>query len=242
MSFRRSACTPQASLSRYRQGETMPLHALPFPTFGQFFNFFGLPMRPRSRPFMVEIKSSKRTAQPASAASSAHPNNSDDLIPSGDLPARDIQPFVSREALREAEKLFGRFGGDQPSVHTTNGGKAPVFPDAKPSAVRVLPDLLAAAREHERTAALIPKRKRVSSGLKTVQRRRKALVEHRMLGPDPAGAEQPKNHGLLTGHAEAAMTMSRRRKRSGAKLSPGERWKERRLPRVCWDRRRARTQ
>lgn len=187
---------------------------------------------------MVEIKSSKRTAQPASAASSAHPNNSDDLIPSGDLPARDIQPFVSREALREAEKLFGRFGGDQPSVHTTNGGKAPVFPDAKPSAVRVLPDLLAAAREHERTAALIPKRKRVSSGLKTVQRRRKALVEHRMLGPDPAGAEQPKNHGLLTGHAEAAMTMSRRRKRSGAKLSPGERWKERRLPRVCWDRRR----
>jgi len=39
--------------------------------------------------------------------------------------------------------------------------------------VRVLPDLLAAAREHERTAALIPKRKRVSSGLKTVQRRRR---------------------------------------------------------------------
>lgn len=149
---------------------------------------------------------------------------------------------MSREALREAEKLFGRLGGDQPSVHTTNGGKAPVSPDAKPSAVRVLPDLLAAAREHERTAALMPKRKRVSSGLKTVQRRRKALVEHRMLGLDPAGAEQPKNHGLLTGHAEAAMTMSRRRKRSGAKLAPGERWKERRLPKVCWDRRRARTQ
>jgi hypothetical protein len=71
-------------------------------------------MRPRSRPFMVEIKSSKRTAQPASAASCAHPNNLDDLIPSGDLPARDIQPFVPREALREAEKLFGRFAGDQP--------------------------------------------------------------------------------------------------------------------------------
>lgn len=192
-------------------------------------------MRPRSRPFMVEIKSSKRTAQPASAASSAHPNNSHDLIPSGDLPAGDIQAFVSREALREAEKLFGRFAGDQPSVHTTN---------AKPSApvVRVLPDLLAAAREHERTAALMPKRKRVSRGLKTVQRRRKALVEHRMLDPDPARAEQPKNHGLLTGHAEAAMTMSRRSKRSGVKLSPGERWKERRLPKVCWNCRRARTQ
>jgi hypothetical protein len=196
-------------------------------------------MRPRSRPFMVEIKSSKRTTQPASAASSAHPNNSDDLIPSGDLPARDIQPFVSREALREAEKLFGRLGGDQPSVQTSD--KAPVSPDAKPSVVRVLPDLLAVAREHERTAALMPKRKRVSSGLKTVQRQRKALVEHRMLDPEPARAEQPKNLGLLTGHAEAAMTMSRRSKRSGANLLPGERWKERRLPKVCWDRRRART-
>jgi hypothetical protein len=45
--------------------------------------------------FMVEIKSSKRTAQPASPAFSAHPNNSDDLIPSGDLPARDIQAFLN---------------------------------------------------------------------------------------------------------------------------------------------------
>jgi hypothetical protein len=201
-------------------------------------------MRPRSRPFMVEIKSSKRTAQPASAASSAHPNIWDDLIPSGDLPARDIEPFVSREALREAEQLFGRFAGDRPSAHTTNGGKEPGSPDAKPSApvVRVLPDLLAANREHERTAVLMPKRKRVSTGLKTVQRRRKALVEFRMLDSDPARAEQPKNHGLLTSHAEAAMAMSRRSKRSEAKLSPGERWKERRLPKVCWDRRRSRTQ
>ena len=172
----------------------MPLHALPFPTFVQFFQLLRTSMRPRSRPFMVEIKSSKRTAQPASAASSAHPNNSDDLIPSGDLPARDIQPFVSREALREAEKLFGRFGGDQPSVPTTNGGKAPVSP-CEALGGEVLPDLLAAAREHERTAALIPKRKRVSSGLKTVQRRRKALVEHRMLGLDPAGADNLRTTG-----------------------------------------------
>ena len=203
-------------------------------------------MRPRSRPFMVEIKSSKRTAQPVTSASSAHPNNSDYLIPSGDLPTRHIPLLIdgpiSREALREAEKLFSRFSGDQPSVHTTNGGKAPSSPDAKPSAPvgRVLPDLLAAAREHDRTAALMPKRKRVSNSLKTVQRPRKAPVEHRMPDPDPPGAEQPKNLGLFTGHAEAAMTMSRRTKRSGAKLSPGERWKERRLPKVCWDHRRAR--
>jgi hypothetical protein len=205
-------------------------------------------MRPRSRPFMVEIKSSKRAAQPASAAPSAHPNNSDDLI-SGDLPARDIQAFLidgpmSREALREAEKVFSRFAGDQPSVHTPNGGKAPLPPDAEPSAplVRVLPDLLAAAREHERTAALMPERKRASNSSKTVQRRRKALVEHRMLDPDPPRAEQPKNLTQLTSHAEAAMTMSRRSRRSATKLAPGERWKQRRLPKVCWDRRRARTQ
>ncbi|MFL5113372.1 MAG: hypothetical protein ACJ8DL_22070 [Microvirga sp.] len=194
---------------------------------------------------MVEIKSSKRTAQPASAAP---PNNSDDLI-SGDLPARDIQAFLidgpmSREALREADKVFSRFAGDQPSVHTTNGGKAPLSPDAEPSAplVRVLPDLLAAAREHERTAALMPERKRASNSSKTVQRRRKALVEHRMLDPDPLRADEPKNLTQLTSHAEAAMAMSRRGKRSRAQLSPGERWKERRLPKVCWDRRRARTQ
>src|SRR5215216_4740127 len=95
-----------------------------------------------------------------------------------------------------------------------NCGKASVFPDAKPSAplVRVLPDLLAAAREHERTAALMPERKRASNSSKTVQRRRKALVEHRMLDPDPLRADEPKNLTQLTSHAEAAMTMSRRSK------------------------------
>jgi hypothetical protein len=125
-----------------------------------------------------------------------------------------------------------------------NCGKASVVPDAKPSAplVRVLPDLLAAAREHERTAALMPERKRASNGSKTAQRRRKALVEHRMLDPDPARAEPPKNLTQLTGHAESAMAMSRRGKRSRAQLSLGERWKQRRLPKVRWERRRARTQ
>jgi hypothetical protein len=161
---------------------------------------------------MVEIKSSKRAAQPTSAPSSAHPDVWDGLIPSGDLPARDTQPFLFDG--REAEKLFSRFGVDQQPVPTLNGANAPVSNNAESSApvVRVLPDLLAAVREHERTAALMPKRKRSSNGLKTVQRRRKGLVEHRMPDPDPTRAEQPNNLAQLSGMLLVARSVKRRRK------------------------------
>ena len=92
----------------------MPLHALPFPTVRAVF--------PTSSDFhetSVTAFHGRNQEQQADGSARfgsfcAHRSNLDDLIPSGDLPARDIQPFVPREALREAEKLFGRFAGDQP--------------------------------------------------------------------------------------------------------------------------------
>src|SRR3954452_16232931 len=116
-------------------------------------------MRPRARPFMVEIKSSKRATQPASAASFSRLDDWGDLIPPDDLPARDVHQDLidgppSSEARREAEKLFNRFAGDQQPVPTSDDPEAPVSanPEALAPAVRVLPDLLAAAREEERIA------------------------------------------------------------------------------------------
>ena len=136
-----------------------------------------------------------------------------------------------------AEKLFGRFVADQKPVPTQVASEAPV-PTAPElvAPVRVLPDLLAVAREEERRAGEASKRKRAEKGAGTTKPGKKSEqarthVVVRVIDP-PA---QPS--GTLNGHAERAMAMS---SRSGtkAKLPSGQRWKERRLPKVCWDRRR----
>ena len=198
-------------------------------------------MRPQARPFTVEIKSRKRSTEPAMAASFDSRDGFVDLAPSDDLPERDVPADIldapPSEARREAEKLFGRFAADQKPVPTQVASEAPV-PTAPElvAPVRVLPDLLAVAREEERRAGEAPKRKRAATGAGATKPRKKieqarTHVEIRVIDP-PA---QPS--GMLNGHAEAALALSRRSKASASKLPPGQRWKERRLPRVCWDRR-----
>ena len=102
--------------------------------------------------------------------------------------------------------------------------------------MRVLPDLLAVAREEERRAGEAPKPKRAAKGAGTTKPRKKIEQARTQVGVrviDPPA--QPS--GMLNGHAEAALALSRRSKAPASKLPPGQRWKERRLPRVCWDRR-----
>src|SRR5918993_266682 len=79
-------------------------------------------MKPQARAFSVEIKSRKRPTSPAVAASAAAGQDDwVDLIPPDDVPERDVHedladPSVQSEARRQAERLFGRLGGDAQPV------------------------------------------------------------------------------------------------------------------------------
>ena len=130
-----------------------------------------------------------------------------------------------------------RSHADQKPVPTQVASEAPV-PTAPElvAPVRVLPDLLAVAREEERRAGEAPKPKRAAKGIRTTKPRKKigqarTHVDVRVIDP-PA-----QSSGMLNGRAETAMAMSRSRTGTKSKLPLGQRWKARRLPRVCWDRR-----
>ncbi len=199
-------------------------------------------MRPLTRGFTVEIKARRRSTEPAMTASLVSRDSWADLIPPDDLPERDVYADLvdgapPSEARRAAEKLFGRFVADQKPVPTQVASEAPV-PTAPElvAPVRVLPDLLAVAREEERRASEAPKPKRAAKVVGTTKPREKIEQAGTQVGVrtiDPPA--QPS--GMLNGHAKAALALSRRNKPRASKLPPGQRWKERRLPRVCWDRR-----
>ena len=196
-------------------------------------------MRPLTRGFTVEIKARRRSTEPTMTASLASQDSWADLIPPDDLPERDVYADLGdgappSEARRQAEKLFGRFVADQKPVPVASEAAVPTAPEPV-APVRVLPDLLAVAREEERRAGEVPKPKRAAKGVGTTKPRKKIEQARTQVGVrviDPPA--QPS--GMLNGHAEAAMAMSRRSKATASKLPPGQRWKERRLPRVCWDR------
>jgi hypothetical protein len=203
-------------------------------------------MRPQTRPFTIEVKSRRRSAQRARAAGPQEGGTWSNLIPPSDLPEHgrhdDLASMASNgQALREASRVFER------GSHGLQGEpeREPALPvtaiEPQAPTPRVLPDLVAAAREQERieTATLeARKRKRASSGpVRKPQRNRvqarkvevvvaKLASTHNERHPTPA----------ISVHAEAALRLSRRTPRARSKLRPGERWKERRLPRVCWDR------
>jgi hypothetical protein len=199
-------------------------------------------MRPLTRGFTVEIKARRRSTEPAMTASLVSRDSWADLIPPDDLSERDVYADLGdgappSEARRRADKLFGRFVVDQKPVPTRVASEAAV-PTASElvAPVRVLPDLLAVAREEERRAGEAPKRKRAATGAGTTKPRKKSEQARTQVGvrvTDPPA--QPS--GMLNGHAEAAMAMSRSRTGTKSKLPLGQRWKARRLPRVCWDRR-----
>ena len=203
-------------------------------------------MRPQTRPFTIEVKSRRRSAQRATAAGPQVGGTWSNLIPPSDLPEHgrhdDRASMASNgHAFREASRLFER------GSHGLQGEpeREPALPvtaiEPQAPIPRVLPDLVAAAREQERieTAALeARKRRRFSNGSTPKPPRnhvRAGKVEVVAAEFSPI-RDQPRLTPAISVHAEAALRLSRRTPRARSKLRPGERWKERRLPRVCWDR------
>jgi hypothetical protein len=197
-------------------------------------------MRPQARPFLVETKSRNRARQPAISASFARQDDWLDLVPPDELPERDVNEYLgvtpAHEAFREAERVFARIGRGAQAAQVGDGPSAPVTV-AEP-ARRVLPDLLAAAREEEQASVRLPKPKRATTRTTTTRRPSKSdhqPVSFSVLTVEMARSAPPNE--FPTGHAEAAIALSRR-KPARSKIPAGQRWKERRLPKVCWDRKR----
>src|SRR5215212_5903232 len=119
-------------------------------------------MRPQTRPFRVETKTRNRARQPAISASFTRNDDWRALITPADLPEREVDENLgvapAHEAFREAEKVFARIGNSSEPVEANDAPPAPVT-IAEP-ARRVLPDLLAAAREQERASIGLRKTKR----------------------------------------------------------------------------------
>ena len=82
-----------------------------------------------------------------------------------------------------------------------------------------------------------PKRTRVPKPTEVKRSKKTKSPGPRLEQPERAASEPAtKITPLPTGDAQAAMSQSRRAKQRASKLPPGQRWKERRLPRVCWAR------
>ena len=192
-------------------------------------------MRPQARPFTVELKTRNRATQPTTAVTFTRPGDWLDLVPPDDLPERDAYEDraaspAKNGALREAEKVFSRIGVGAQAVQASDAHPAPVT-IAEP-ARRVLPDLLAAAREQER-AHPPSKTKRAAKRAPTTQRRTKAGHQPVTASsvPTPGVEQEQLTVAVPSRHAEAAIALSRRNP-GRSKLPAGQRWKERRLPKV----------
>src|SRR5215210_1102815 len=148
------------------------------PICGEFSSFRTF-MRPLTRGFTVEIKARRRSTEPATTASLVSRDSWADLIPPDDLPERDVYADLvdgapPSEARRKAEKLFVRRVADQKPVAMQVPSEVPVLTaPALVAPVRVLPDLLAVAREEERRAGEAPKPTRAATGAGTTKPRKK---------------------------------------------------------------------
>src|SRR4051794_22525421 len=190
-------------------------------------------MKLSTRPFMVEIKNRKRATSPAASSFTRRDDWLDPICPDA-LPQRDghegltVAPAQS-QALREAEKVFQGLRGSaqtvpaesEPTTAAISSGSEAVTP-------RVLPDLRAAAYEEERDDVRKPRRKGASNRSTEDQPRKKAPAKPaRVPAAEPIIEAAPAT--ASSGHSEAAMALSRRMSGSRTKLSPGQRWRERRL-------------
>jgi hypothetical protein len=233
-------------------------------------------MRSQVRPFTVETKRTRRSlAEPSPTATA--PNNyplDDDLTFGrvGRPPREDLAPEVSREgALALAAQVFGEPVVAQPNSTDLRGsfgsadGTVPAEP--VPNKPRVLPDLLAIAREQiEAPEAVKPRRiaarsrgKRKGEGrlsnsqqaalqfdapehldetaLEYDTKRTARAALGASLDPAPTSAMRSPDVEITPTRPppSGAAVRSHRRNTSTWMLPRSERWKERRLPRVCWN-------
>ena len=190
---------------------------------------------------MVEIKNRKRATSPAMASSFTRRDDWLDPICPDALPQRDVNEGLTvapaqSQALREAEKVFqGLRGTGQTAPAESEPTTAAISSESQVVTPRVLPDLRTAAREAKREDVRQPRRNGAANRSSEGQPRKKVSAKPLrvpaagpIIGPAPAL--------YSSDHAEAAMALSRRMNASRTKLPPGQRWRERRLPSVCWGR------
>ena len=219
-------------------------------------------MKRQTRPFSIEIKTSRKSTLPLRGAARPHDRWIDPFP--DEVPERDVHDDVvldeKSDALRQAEQLFARASG--PKQHRDAAAvtvrPAPVTaeiavaapPQGASRTPRVLPDLLAQARDDERQSQERfdleerrhePARKRSPAGAKPKRSRKPRLpvsAELPLQSP-PAPQAIPVVSVPVTALPSPVTDDTpalRSERRSGA-LPLGQRWKERRLPRVCWEQR-----
>lgn len=189
-------------------------------------------MRPQTRPFTVEVKTTKRSSRHVGAITPNagtgwrnldQPRWSDDGVP-------EPRKSTASDVIRDASRVFGHAPQRQ-----IEGGEGGANPGAQPP--RILPDLLASAREQLRVEGELKTRQSASRPPRLGTPAEAPPVEA-VHAKAPSCANEPLNiTPSVAGHVEAALRLSGRGRVRGRKLPPGQRWKERRLPRVCWYRR-----
>jgi len=211
-------------------------------------------MKRPSRPFAVEIRATRRPAQ-VPGWENAVSGDGLDPFPE-DLPVRDVHEDVAAretsEALREAERVFG--GGSKVEPAPAPGSEeAPATSLALPQAEgegeprprRVLPDLLALARAEPlppTEPAPLRSPRRAAAPRKRPPEEAPAPVEPVLPLETASAAEasmtvEIKGSQDLPPPSQATGSIQRHRRSHDGKvrrLPAGERWKERRLPHVCW--------
>jgi len=196
-------------------------------------------MKLSTRPFMVEIKNRKRATSPAMASSFNRRDEWLDPISPDALLQRDLHEGLTvapaqSQALREAEKLFQSLrSSSQPALAQSEPTTAAISSGSEAVTPRVLPDLRAAAREQERED--VRKARRSGASNRSTDRKKAPAKPAQVPAAGPIIEAAPAM--ASSAHAEAAMALSRIMSGPRTKLPPGQRWRERRLPRACWDRR-----
>ena len=217
-------------------------------------------MKRQPRPFTIELKTSRKPALPPRGAS-APQNDWIDPFPD-DVPERDIyEDLVSdekTEVLRQAEQLFARPGrrtkqdaadvGTAPEEPVTAQDAEIAAPQVENRTPRILPDLLAQARDEERQVQERLDLEHLHLQAAPTRSPAKAKPRPAKRPPAPANDELPLERPLVSQGSAALsapdvdvpsplsreLTNVPRVRRSG-QLPLGQRWKERRLPRVCWE-------
>ncbi len=216
-------------------------------------------MKRQQRPFSVEIKNPRKQSRPTSLSSARAPEMWTDPFPE-DVPERDVYEDLIAEdkgdALREAEKVFSRLM--EPTPDSTNaelvqapepvGALQEIPAQTELPVPRVLPDLLARSRTEEqlpRADQSVSQRSSRRAGPTTKPRQNEPAPQQAALDlfsevPSPSESiEAEPLHDPTSPSSPTPPTTGQGRplrNRRDQSIPPGERWKERRLPRVCWDR------
>ena len=191
---------------------------------------------------MVEIKNRKRATSPATASSSTRRDDWLDPISPDALPQRDVHeglsvaPLPLRVGRCERQKRSSRASEEALRLPPAESEltTAAISSESEVVTPRVLPDLRTAAREAKREDVRQPRRNGAAN--RSTEGPRKKVSAKPLRVPAAGPIIEPAPALYSSDHAEAAMALSRRMNASRTKLPPGQRWRERRLPSVCWGR------